>query len=154
MDTERINVEFTSKPITGIVQAIPTIRDMTIVVDDPDEHGCVGPNDSYQVKMIDLGIKPGERFFMIIDESMVSLKKCYTYRPRNAWSAIWSRKRLKEHQKGNQNCDQCEHSFGHKHYKKFSFKHCRDCEHGLNIVASFIIDENYRAYFDPKKNQT
>ena len=150
METERINTDYTSKPIYGIVEALPSIREMTIEVDNPEKHGCVGMKDGYREKLIDLGIKPGMRFFIIKSDAIQSLKRCYTYRPRNNWSAIWSRLRLKQHQKGNPNCDKCEYSFGHKHYKRFGFKHCQDCEHGLNIVATFIIDENYRAYFGPK----
>ena len=150
MEKNQLRAKFTSEPIPGmnIVTAVVTGYDGLVVeIDNPDGYECCGTKDSYVQKMRDLGIKPGQRFYIILDESQGDPTNLFTHRARNNWSAIWSRNRLKDMQKDKPECQKCEHSFGHKHYKRYSFKKCRDCEHGLNIVRSFIIDENYRMFF-------
>ncbi len=137
-----------------MTRAVAIIDNLVIETDNDDADCFVEPKDSYKQKLHDLGIKPGKRFFIIKNEALAGTQNLLTSTGcRNNWDAIWSREMLKEHQKGKPECDQCKHSFSHKHSKKWSYKSCRDCEHGLNIVNSFIIDKNYYAEFKTKPIQ-
>jgi len=140
----KIDIKYKDKrPFLGLIQAVPYVNGQRIF----SFLGVVGARNTHKKQLMDLGIKPGMRFFIIKPDAIESLKNCFTYSPRAQYDEILSRGELKQHQIDKERCKECEHSFGHKHYKKWQFTHCRDCGDGLNIVESFVIDESYYAAF-------
>jgi hypothetical protein len=134
IEIKHINSPVFFKNSPALVMASARIDGRAIELDQDD---CVVEIGSgRQQKLEDLGVTPGKRYFIINVD-----------RYRHNWEAIWSRDNLKSHQKDKKACQGCEHSFGHKHYKKWAFQYCRDCGDGLNIVASFVVNDSYIAEF-------